>query len=190
MNGKPVLLLSQADLDEGDDLTLDQAAQRVLARMEAQRTGLQEQFNQRYLLISAGKALAGALLLALFYYGAFRTWRRVRRFFQLRILEKRSAIPQHWRRFLGNIEVRLYAALAILVGVLACYLSLIHIWALLRRDKPGGESASPASAITSYPLARFAAWRPARVPKMMISATALPPIRLPPWIPPTTSPAA
>ena len=28
MNGKPVLLLSQADLDEGDDLTLDQAAQR------------------------------------------------------------------------------------------------------------------------------------------------------------------
>ncbi|RRF73672.1 hypothetical protein EAO30_07955 [Klebsiella pneumoniae] len=40
MNGKPVLLLSQADLDEGDDLTLDQAAQRVLARMEAQRTSL------------------------------------------------------------------------------------------------------------------------------------------------------
>ena len=65
MNGKPVLLLSQADLDEGDDLTLDQAAQRVLARMEAQRTSLQEQFNDRYLLLSAGKALAGGLLLAL-----------------------------------------------------------------------------------------------------------------------------
>lgn len=81
MNGKPVLLLSQADLDEGDDLTLDQAAQRVLARMEAQRTSLQEQFNNRYLFISAGKALAGALLLALFYYGAFRAWRRVRHFF-------------------------------------------------------------------------------------------------------------
>ncbi len=59
MNGKPVLLLSQADLDEGDDLTLDQAAQRVLARMEAQRTSLQEQFNNRYLFISAGKAIAG-----------------------------------------------------------------------------------------------------------------------------------
>ena len=116
MNGKPVLLLSQADLDEGDDLTLDQAAQRVLARMEAQRTSLQEQFNNRYLFISAGKALAGALLLALFYYGAFRAWRRVRRFFLLRILEKRSAIPQHWRRYLGNIEVRLYAVLVILLG--------------------------------------------------------------------------
>ena len=34
--------------------------------MEAQRTSLQEQFNNRYLFISAGKALAGALLLALF----------------------------------------------------------------------------------------------------------------------------
>ncbi len=35
MNGKPIMLLSRADLDEGDDLTLDQASQRVLARMEA-----------------------------------------------------------------------------------------------------------------------------------------------------------
>ena len=140
MNGKPVLLLSQADLDEGDDLTLDQAAQRVLARMEAQRTSLQEQFNNRYLFISAGKALAGALLLALFYYGAFRAWRRVRRFFQLRILEKRSAIPQHWRRFLGNIEVRLYAALAILVGVLACYIWLSWAFSLFPWTRVWSES--------------------------------------------------
>ena len=145
MNGKPVLLLSQADLDEGDDLTLDQAAQRVLARMEAQRTGLQEQFNQRYLLISAGKALAGALLLALFYYGAFRTWRRVRRFFQLRILEKRSAIPQHWRRFLGNIEVRLYVALAILVGVLACYIWLSWAFSLFPWTRVWSESLGDLS---------------------------------------------
>ncbi|MBD3720872.1 hypothetical protein IE992_05450 [Klebsiella pneumoniae] len=40
----------------------------MLARMEAQRTSLQEQFNNRYLFISAGKALgrgaaAGAVLL-------------------------------------------------------------------------------------------------------------------------------
>ncbi|CAM6765085.1 hypothetical protein ENINMM079B_05975 [Enterobacter intestinihominis] len=37
MNGKPVMLMTEGDLDEGDDLTLNQAAQRVLARMEAQR---------------------------------------------------------------------------------------------------------------------------------------------------------
>ncbi|HCB9182073.1 TPA: mechanosensitive ion channel [Klebsiella pneumoniae] len=140
MNGKPVLLLSQADLDEGDDLTLDQAAQRVLARMEVQRTSLQEQFNNRYLFISAGKALAGALLLALFYYGAFRAWRRVRRFFLLRILEKRSAIPQHWRRYLGNIEVRLYAVLVILLGMLACYLWLSWAFSLFPWTRVWSES--------------------------------------------------
>ncbi|WP_180395987.1 mechanosensitive ion channel family protein [Klebsiella pneumoniae] len=140
MNGKPVLLLSQADLDEGDDLTLDQAAQRVLARMEAQRTSLQEQFNNRYLFISAGKALAGALLLALFYYGAFRAWRRVRRFFLLRILEKRSAIPQHWRRYLGNIEVRLYDVLVILLGMLACYLWLSWAFSLFPWTRVWSES--------------------------------------------------
>ena len=140
MNGKPVLLLSQADLDEGDDLTLDQAAQRVLARMEAQRTSLQEQFNNRYLFISAGKALAGALLLALFYYGAFRAWRRVRRFCLLRILEKRSAIPQHWRRYLGNIEVRLYAVLVILLGMLACYLWLSWAFSLFPWTRVWSES--------------------------------------------------
>ncbi|MEG8829563.1 mechanosensitive ion channel [Klebsiella pneumoniae] len=140
MNGKPVPLLSQADLDEGDDLTLDQAAQRVLARMEAQRTSLQEQFNNRYLFISAGKALAGALLLALFYYGAFRAWRRVRRFFLLRILEKRSAIPQHWRRYLGNIEVRLYAVLVIFLGMLACYLWLSWAFSLFPWTRVWSES--------------------------------------------------
>ncbi|EPJ5723798.1 mechanosensitive ion channel family protein [Klebsiella pneumoniae] len=113
MNGKPVLL---------------------------QRTSLQEQFNNRYLFISAGKALAGALLLALFYYGAFRAWRRVRRFFLLRILEKRSAIPQHWRRYLGNIEVRLYAVLVILLGMLACYLWLSWAFSLFPWTRVWSES--------------------------------------------------
>lgn len=32
MNGKPVMLQTAGDLDEGDDLTLDQAAQRVWKR--------------------------------------------------------------------------------------------------------------------------------------------------------------
>ncbi|UMX65282.1 hypothetical protein MJ588_13590 [Klebsiella pneumoniae] len=110
-------------------LTLSRAAQRVLARMEAQRTSLQEQFNSRYLFISAGKALAGALLLALFHYGALPRLAAGETLFSCcRSLEKRSAMPRHWRRYLGNIEVRLYAVLVIFLGMLACYLWLS--WAL------------------------------------------------------------
>ncbi|EMK9312487.1 mechanosensitive ion channel [Klebsiella aerogenes] len=140
MNGKPIMLLSQADLDEGDDLTLDQAAQRVLARMEAQRTSLREQYNTRYLLLAALKSAAGALLLALACYLAFRSWRRVRRFFHLRILEKRSMIPHNWRRFLGNIESRLYALLVILLGVLAGYVWLSWVFSLFPWTRVWGES--------------------------------------------------
>lgn len=140
MNGKPIMLLSQADLDEGDDLTLDQAAQRVFARMEAQRTSLREQYNTRYLLLAALKSAVGALLLALVCYLAFRSWRRVRRFFHLRILEKRSLIPHSWRRFLGNIESRLYALLVILLGILAGYIWLSWVFSLFPWTRVWGES--------------------------------------------------
>lgn len=68
MNGKPLLLLAQADLDEGDDLTLDQAAQRVLVRMETQRTALRDQFDGGWLALSAVKTAAGLLGLILFLW--------------------------------------------------------------------------------------------------------------------------
>lgn len=87
MNGKPVMLLAQADLDEGDDLTLDEAAQRVLTRMEAQRTALRDQYDAGWLALSAGKTAAGLLALFVFWYGAWRSWRGVRRFYRGRILE-------------------------------------------------------------------------------------------------------
>ncbi|MBD3709179.1 hypothetical protein IE996_08590 [Klebsiella pneumoniae] len=53
----------------------------MLARMEAQRTSLQEQFNNRYLFISAGKALGrGAAAGAVLLRRLPRPRRRVRRF--------------------------------------------------------------------------------------------------------------
>lgn len=124
MNGKAVMLLTEADLDEGDDLTLDQAAQRVLARMEAQRTALRDQYDTGWLVLSAVKTAAGLLVLSLFCYGAWRSWRWVRRFYRLRILENRSLIPQSWRRFIGAIETRLYALLMVLLGIMAFYIWL------------------------------------------------------------------
>ncbi|MFU0873011.1 mechanosensitive ion channel family protein [Kluyvera sichuanensis] len=140
MNGKPVMLLTEGDLDEGDDLTLDQAAQRVLVRMEAQRTALRDQYNSRWLVLSTVKAAAGLLGLVLFWYGSYRSWRWVKRLYRRRIIENRSWIPQSWRRFVGAIETRLYALLVILLGIMALYLWLSWAFSLFPWTRIWGAS--------------------------------------------------
>ena len=140
MNGKPVMLLAQADLDEGDDLTLDQAAQRVLARMEAQRMALRDQYDSGWLALSTVKAAAAFLVLVLFCYVAYRSWRWVQRFYSLRILENRSLIPHRWRRFIGAIEARLYALLMILLGIVAFYAWLSWVFSLFPWTRVWGTS--------------------------------------------------
>lgn len=140
MNGKPVMLLTAGDLDEGDDLTLDQAAQRVLARMEAQRSALSVQYNSTMLALSAVKTVAGLLGLVLFWYGAYRSWRWIKRVFRRRIFENRSWIPQRWRRFIGAIETRLYALLMILLGIVALYVWLSWTFSLFPWTRVWGES--------------------------------------------------
>ncbi|QCA18319.1 mechanosensitive ion channel [Citrobacter freundii] len=140
MNGKPLLLLAQADLDEGDDLTLDQAAQRVLVRMETQRTALRDQFDGGWLALSAVKTAAGLLGLILFFYGAYRSWRWVRRYYRRRIIANRSWLPQRWRRFTGAIEARLYALLMILLGIVALYVWLSWVFSLFPWTRIWGTS--------------------------------------------------
>lgn len=140
MNGKPVMLLAQADLDEGDDLTLDQAAQRVLTRMENQRTALRDQYDSGWLALSVVKTAAGLLVLVFFWYGAYRSWRRVRRFYRHRIIENRSWIPHRWRRFIGAIETRLYALLMILLGIVAFYAWLSWVFSLFPWTRVWGSS--------------------------------------------------
>lgn len=140
MNGKPVLLLVEGDLDEGDDLTLDRAAERVLARLEAQRTALREQYNSAWLTLSVVKTLAGLGVLALFWYGSYRSWRGVRRFYRRRIIEKKGLIPQAWRRFLGEVETRIYAILMALLGIVALYVWLSWTFRLFPWTRVWGES--------------------------------------------------
>lgn len=140
MNGKPVMLLAQGDLDEGDDLTLDQAAQRVLVRMEAQRVALRDQYDSGWLALSAVKTAAGLLALVLFWYGAYRSWRWVRRCYRRRILQNRSWVPQRWRRFIGAIETRLYALLMILLGIVALYVWLSWVFSLFPWTRVWGSS--------------------------------------------------
>lgn len=140
MNGKSVMLLTQGDLDEGDDLTLDQAAQRVLARMEAQRTALRDQYDSGWLALSVVKTVGGLLGLVVFWYGAYRSWRVARRYYRRRIIENRSWLPQRWRRFTGAIETRLYAVLMVMLGIVALYAWLRWVFSLFPWTRVWGES--------------------------------------------------
>ena len=140
MNGKPVMLLTEGDLDEGDDLTLDQAAQRVLARMEAQRMALRDQYDTGWLALSTVKTAAGLLALLLLCYGAWRSWRWFRRVYRRRIVENRSRVPQSWRRYIGAIEIRLYALLMFLLGLIGFYVWLSWAFSLFPWTRVWGTS--------------------------------------------------
>lgn len=63
VNKKPSMVLVQADLDEGVDLTLPQAAEVVRQRLETLRLSLKEQYSPRYILASVAKSLVGAAAL-------------------------------------------------------------------------------------------------------------------------------
>ncbi|NTX78889.1 mechanosensitive ion channel [Serratia proteamaculans] len=140
INGKPFMLLTQGDLDEGDDLTLDQASQRVLARFNAQRTALLEQYSSTYLAIAVAKSAAGSLALALVFYAAFKSWQRVKKFYATQIALKRGWIPQSWRVLLGAFESRLYALLMILLSIGALYIWLSWLFRLFPWTRIWGES--------------------------------------------------
>lgn len=123
INGKPFMLLAENDLDEGDDLTLAQAAERVRLRLDTLRQSLSEQYSSRYLLLSAGKSLLGALLLLAFILFALRSYAWLKRIYAVRRAQGKSIIPGALRAFLGPIEVRLYA-----LALISAFLVSFYIW--------------------------------------------------------------
>ncbi|WP_438940999.1 mechanosensitive ion channel family protein [Dryocola boscaweniae] len=140
INDKPVMLLMQGDLDEGDDLTLDQAAQRVLARLNAQRTSLMDQYSSSYLLIATAKMLAGTCVLLLLFYGAFKCWQKFKQYFQTERAQNRRLIPQRWREVFGALEVYLFGLLMVLLGITAFYIWLSWLFRLYPWTRVWGES--------------------------------------------------
>jgi small-conductance mechanosensitive channel len=122
INGKPFMLLAQGDLDEGDDLTLAQAAERVRLRLDTLRQSLSEQYSSRYLLLSAGKSLVGALLLIAFILFALHSYAWLKRIYAARRAQRKSIIPGALRAFLGPIEVRLYAIVLTVALLVAFYI--------------------------------------------------------------------
>ncbi|WP_435874315.1 mechanosensitive ion channel family protein [Pantoea agglomerans] len=122
VNGKPFMLLAQGDLDEGDDLSLAQAVERIRLRLDTLRLSLGEQYSSRYLLLSSVKSVAGAMLLALFILFAVRSHDWLKRRYAARRLQRKSLIPDALRAFLGPVEVRLYALVLIAAVLVALYL--------------------------------------------------------------------
>ncbi|WMY76683.1 mechanosensitive ion channel [Buttiauxella selenatireducens] len=140
INGKVLMLLTEGDLDEGDDLTLDQAAQRVLARLDAQRISLRDQYSSSYLAIATLKTVAATLALGLLLYVAFKSWRRVKRYFEEPTSLKKGLVPAKWRELVGAIEGYFYGLLMILLGLTAFYVWLSSVFLLFPWTRVWGES--------------------------------------------------
>ncbi|MGY0163275.1 mechanosensitive ion channel family protein [Edwardsiella tarda] len=128
IQGKPLLLLAQQDLDIGDDLTLDQAAERVQRRLEQLRSALIEQRSPHALMIAGAKLAGGTALLVGLLWLSRRLQKRLRSHFAIQIIQHRGWIPYKLRTYLGHIERRISTMLLIVVCSIASYIWLI--WAL------------------------------------------------------------
>ncbi|TDN51787.1 mechanosensitive ion channel-like protein [Buttiauxella sp. JUb87] len=122
VNGKPFMLLAQGDLDEGDDLTLAESAERVRLRLDTLRLSLSEQYSSRYLLSSSVKSLAGALVIVALIWFSLRSYAWLKRVYTVRRAQRKSIIPGELRAFLGPIEVRLYAVVLTTTILVAFYI--------------------------------------------------------------------
>jgi small-conductance mechanosensitive channel len=140
IHDKPLMLLMQGDLDEGDDLTLDQAAQRVLTRFNTQRTSLMDQYSSSYLAWATAKTLGGTVVLLLLFYGAFKCWQKVKRYFQSERAQRRRIISPRWRELLGAFEIYLFGLLMVLLGIAAFYVWLSWLFRLYPWTRIWGES--------------------------------------------------
>lgn len=130
LNGKRLVMLVEKDLDESDELTLDQAADRVRERLEKMRLQFIELRSPAYLAKAAALALGSALLLGAFLLVLHRGYRRTRQWLGNRLLMKRSWLPESWRPLIGPIELRLLGAMALVVVVIALYLWLTYVLGL------------------------------------------------------------
>ena len=91
-------------------------------RLENLRAALAEQYSNRYLLLSTVKTALGLVLLIALCWGLQRGRQAVRRYCQRR--EGRNDQRSQLRRLIGNIEVHLVTAAAVVIAVFATWLYL------------------------------------------------------------------
>lgn len=134
-NGKRVLVLVDKDLDDLDELTLDQAADRVRARLDEVRLKYLELHSTPYLLKATGKAVLASLVFFGLIWGLQWIHRRVRKWLANRLLLQKGLIPHQWRQVAGNVEVKLLGLASLLLVFMFTYGWLTYVLGLFPQTR-------------------------------------------------------
>ncbi|MFC5707933.1 mechanosensitive ion channel family protein [Aeromonas eucrenophila] len=139
VNGKRILVLLAGDLDEFDELTLDQAADRVRVRLDGVRTKYLELHSTPYLLKAVGKTLVASLLFFALVWLLQMGLRRVKKWLANRLLLQKGLIPHQWRQLVGNLEARLLSLLVLLLIFMLTYGWLTYVLGLFPQTRAWSE---------------------------------------------------
>ncbi|WP_256956552.1 hypothetical protein, partial [Vibrio diabolicus] len=118
IHDKHLLVLLEKDLEWLDELTLDQAAERVRVRLENVRIKVLELHSNAYLIKAAGKTVLVTLIFLVVVQLLRRGHLRARRWFANNLLQQKGLIPHQWRQVLGNLEIRVIGVFTLLVILL------------------------------------------------------------------------
>ncbi len=135
VNGKRILVLLEGDLDEFDELTLDQAAERVLHRLDGVRIKYLELHSTPYLLRAVGLAVVVSLIFFGLIWLLQRGHRRVRKWLANRLLLQKGLVPHSWRQVTGNVEVRLLGLITLLLIFMLTYGWLTYVLGLFPQTR-------------------------------------------------------
>ncbi|MDX7858790.1 mechanosensitive ion channel [Aeromonas caviae] len=135
VNGKRILVLLEGDLDEFDELTLDQAAERVLHRLDGVRIKYLELHSTPYLLRAVGLAVVVSLIFFGLIWLLQRGHWRVRKWLANRLLLQKGLVPHSWRQVTGNVEVRLLGLITLLLIFMLTYGWLTYVLGLFPQTR-------------------------------------------------------
>lgn len=139
VNGKRILVLMEGDLETLDELSLEQASERVRGRLDKVRLKYLELHSRPYLIKAGGKAVVASLLFFAVIWQLQRGHRRIRRWLANRLLQQKGLIPHQWRQVAGNVEVRLLGLLTLLLLFMLTYGWLTYVLGLFPQTRAWSE---------------------------------------------------
>lgn len=139
IHDKHLLVLLEKDLEWLDELTLDQAAERVRIRLENVRIKVLELHSDAYLIKATGKTVLVTLIFLVVVQLLRRGHLRARRWFASNLLQQKGLIPHQWRQVLGDLEIRVIGVLTLLVILLLTYGWLTYVLGLFPHTRVWSE---------------------------------------------------